>query len=1158
MPSKRKGAPDPATPSSSKRSKAPAPASQPNMPPGAKKRKPLRKKTQPADPETLENHVRTKKASGLTSENTSTTYGGYVKNGKEYLQQLVVQKRAALAGNAARGVEGLTMEGGPAVVDKDDLAVMEKAFDNPPNRYSTFVLELFIAQKVFEEGLKPGTGISIYSAFKKYWDMMDSRGKFRGPYQCDEVTGTVTGNPADSAEVQDLYRTLQNSKKSGMGGFRDHAEAITIEALRKIMTWSEELVPSVPEAEMKAKYADESQETLLFVLKHLMMRAYMSTAFTLWTRNSELCDLKRGDILLNCVGEEPHCIPHDKINLSQRKGWTRQKGGEHAAAGHQYNIYDQPDKHEINMYFHLRRYLGFMENVYLKGRPLEKDEYVFPKIGGTNGVPYMREPMDHDAVGKYVNEFASAVGITIQYSSHCFRRGGAQYRFMYAPLGERWSLSVIRWWGGWAEGEHNDTLIRYLLDELTTYEKDHADALSPLQRDVVKSFNGDHQRMAPASSEEVRLLVLTVQRQYEKTETTLNTLASKVGSLEGALGGLTVVDSGEGQLVVAGARIHYQSLAGASTFTDLHGPRTSFPPAAGPSQAHGVPVVVPSANQFQHTSPLSGGSQTVQRVINGTVIQSLARLPPQASGSKRQIPYPDAVMKNLPRGAAGWKEAVRQWNSAEDQQSKKAVKDWPKEWYTGEMRLVNQQKRHERFLINREYERCDKDDVKFLTEYPEAAKSIKLLLKAINDAQAPECLTTFPPTLIIADSTTSIAGMTRNTKRLWEKLDPAAQEIQLREFTLDSFLRQAKETKSVREPPRTYRLGVDIGVWFLHAAKAHNENPQGQVNTEMEFIFRLLAQYLKLAVQLVFVVDGPHCSARERMMSTRVFKTADQLEKVRGLVLAFGFQWHQAPGEATAELARMNVLGLVDAVLTDDSDTLVYGAEVVVRNPLHLGPRNSDAYTLMVTRTSIQEPYLEGGVGFDRGALVLFKLLYGSDFDPPGLKGCGHRLAASVARCGLGLALVVFFGKRRRSAGDPIVQDFLHSWKQQLSDCLANDPFDYIGQRNLKLAQEIPPAFPDVEVINSLLHPLVSSDNTLRREFPSSGMLPSGTAVFQYLVSSAIDAHEIRQLCMEHCNWSLAETRKNFKGSNAVWQGVAFRRTLQERIFRCLLGNPEV
>ena len=25
---------------------------------------------------------------------------------------------------------------------------------------------------------------------------------------------------------------------------------------------------------------------------------------------------------------------------------------------------------------------------------------------------------------------------------------------MYAPVGERWSLAVVHWWGGWAEGEN--------------------------------------------------------------------------------------------------------------------------------------------------------------------------------------------------------------------------------------------------------------------------------------------------------------------------------------------------------------------------------------------------------------------------------------------------------------------------------------------------------------------------------------------------------------------------------------------------------------------------------------------------------------------------------------------------------------------------------
>ncbi len=39
----------------------------------------------------------------------------------------------------------------------------------------------------------------------------------------------------------------------------------------------------------------------------------------------------------------------------------------------------------------------------------------------------------------------------------------------------------------------------------------------------------------------------------------------------------------------------------------------------------------------------------------------------------------------------------------------------------------------------------------------------------------------------------------------------------------------------------------------------------------------------------------------------------------------------QAAGEAEAELAQMNKLGIIDAVLTEDSDALVFGAQVVIR-----------------------------------------------------------------------------------------------------------------------------------------------------------------------------------------------------------------------------------
>lgn len=39
----------------------------------------------------------------------------------------------------------------------------------------------------------------------------------------------------------------------------------------------------------------------------------------------------------------------------------------------------------------------------------------------------------------------------------------------------------------------------------------------------------------------------------------------------------------------------------------------------------------------------------------------------------------------------------------------------------------------------------------------------------------------------------------------------------------------------------------------------------------------------------------------------------------------------QAPGEAEAELAYLNRIGVIDAILSDDSDTFLFGASLVVR-----------------------------------------------------------------------------------------------------------------------------------------------------------------------------------------------------------------------------------
>ncbi|KAI0058920.1 hypothetical protein BV25DRAFT_1778173, partial [Artomyces pyxidatus] len=105
-----------------------------------------------------------------------------------------------------------------------------------------------------------------------------------------------------------------------------------------------------------------------------------------------------------------------------------------------------------------------------------------------------------DAIQEWIVIFATCSGVgdllgeDRMFTTHCFRCGGAQYWLMFASISKRWTLARIKWWGGWAQGEHvptsisltttlspikMNTLIWYLLDELVLYEGSHTDALRP-------------------------------------------------------------------------------------------------------------------------------------------------------------------------------------------------------------------------------------------------------------------------------------------------------------------------------------------------------------------------------------------------------------------------------------------------------------------------------------------------------------------------------------------------------------------------------------------------------------------------------------------------------------------------------------------------------
>ncbi|KAG5640357.1 hypothetical protein DXG03_009090 [Asterophora parasitica] len=95
-------------------------------------------------------------------------------------------------------------------------------------------------------------------------------------------------------------------------------------------------------------------------------------------------------------------------------------------------------------------------------------------------------------------------------------------------------------------------------------------------------------------------------------------------------------------------------------------------------------------------------------------------------------PIGEAIIPDIGGSEGAWKRAAIQWIEGDPSRGLHVpLKDWPLDWYTGEMRPFNGTKRSHRELIGKEYIRLGEDDEAFKAEYPEYPK-LSLLLQAIR------------------------------------------------------------------------------------------------------------------------------------------------------------------------------------------------------------------------------------------------------------------------------------------------------------------------------------------------------------------------------------------------------------------------------------------
>jgi flap endonuclease-1 len=201
----------------------------------------------------------------------------------------------------------------------------------------------------------------------------------------------------------------------------------------------------------------------------------------------------------------------------------------------------------------------------------------------------------------------------------------------------------------------------------------------------------------------------------------------------------------------------------------------------------------------------------------------------------------------------------------------------------------------------------------------------------------------------------------------------------------------------------------------------HLKDSRGRVTSHLSGLFYRNINLLELNMKLVYVFDGapPELKATEierrrkqrdearrqytvaveagDMVSARKFAEAsttlrqDMVVESKQLLQAMGIPWVDAPSEGEAQAAVMATEGTVDAVGSQDHDSLLFGAPLLARNITISGRRRlpSKNITIEVEPETISLRETLDALDMTREQLIDFGILMGTDFNPDGFKGIG-------------------------------------------------------------------------------------------------------------------------------------------------------------------------
>ncbi|KIY65929.1 hypothetical protein CYLTODRAFT_423912, partial [Cylindrobasidium torrendii FP15055 ss-10] len=339
---------------------------------------------------------------------------------------------------------------------------------------------------------------------------------------------------------------------------------------------------------------------------------------------------------------------------------------------------------------------------------------------------------------------------------------------------------------------------------------------------------------------------------------------------------------------------------------------------------------------------------------------------------------------------------------------------------------------------------------------------------------------------------------------LWPVLEESARVQSITALALSKF-----DTEN-----KGFRLGIDASIWFFHAEYGkEGENP------ELRTLFFRCGQFLNSSILPLFIFDGPKRPEFKR--GKKINRSANKLTTgMKKIIEAYGFQHHTAPGEAEAELAYLNEIGVIDGVLTDDVDTYLFGAHTIVRNPssTHSKAKNTFKKSFVRVYTDVE---------YSRADLILVGLCSGGDYHAAGLESCGIKTSLGLAKAGFGEEL---FEAARSMSGSKLTA-FLDDWRARVVKELATNASGHIGQKKVSLSKKVPKSFPNVDVLMSYVFPITSF---------SEGRPDFYDPIMRSWTVKEPSLPDLANTCEFYFEWGFKESIVK-RARTLFWPGIAFR-----------------